>query len=238
MPQPAGRFVGRIVGGVILIVIGAAILAGALALASAEREAAVVALVVGLVLSLILVLPGIHFVRVSKADTPQHALLLFYKAIGRGNAKGARKLVVPNDLDDFPRFYPEQPDLGRGGMPPYTFERPEGFPAYWKGLVRYPVSPYCIVRVGKARVERIGPDLAVAEFELKLGINTSLWLLLVLVALLIAMIVDLATRKRVQAPMRKILVKVGDEWHLFSGEWQGPEEDDVGWLEEGGARGP
>jgi len=44
------------------------------------------------------------------------------------------------------------------------------------------------------------------------------------------LIVDLATRKTVVQEMRKILVRVGDEWHLFNGEWMGIEETDVGWT--------
>jgi hypothetical protein len=144
----------------------------------------------------------------------------------------ARKLVVPNDFDSFPREYPDHKALGLGGMPPYEFDAPSGFKDYWTGLVRYPSSPYCLAQVRNVRVEEIDPDIAVVEFRLKLAINTSLWILLVIVALLIALIVDLATRKRIDAPMRKILIRVGDEWHLFSGEWQGPDEQDVSWLEE------
>lgn len=123
-------------------------------------------------------------------------------------------------------------------MPPYEFDRTTGFGDYWTGLVRYPASPYCLAQISNLHVEEIDEDLVVAEFNLKLGINTSLWILLALVTVLLALVVDLATRKRVNAPMRKILVRVGDEWHLFSGEWQGPDEADAIWLEDVGARGP
>lgn len=241
VPAPAGPFWGRIVGGAILIVLGIAFPAGVYALLSggrADRDAAMVGVALVALLGLALAVPGLVMVLTSKATTPRRALTLFYKSIGRGNFRAARKLVVPNDLDDFPRHYPDHRALGLGGMPPYEFDRRIGFEDYWTGLVRYPASPYCLAQISNLHVEAIDRDLAVAEFDLKLGINTSLWILLALVTLLLALILDLATRKRVKAPMRKILIRVGEEWHLFSGEWQGPDEADTIWLEDVGARKP
>jgi hypothetical protein len=241
VPSPAGPFWGRIIGGGILMLIGVALPAGAYALLSGEgpdRDAAMVGVVLVALLGLAFLVPGLLMLATCTAKTPRRALTLFYKSIGRGNFRAARTLVVPNDLDDFPRNYPDHRALGLGGMPPYEFDRSKGFQDYWTGLVRYPTSPYCLVHVSNLHVEQIDEDLAVAEFDLKLGINTSLWILLIFVTLLLALIVDLATRKRVHAQMRKILVRVGDEWHLFSGEWQGPDEADTIWLEDVGARKP
>lgn len=240
VPTPAGPFWGRIGGGGILILIGVAFPAGMWALLSdgADPDAARIGIALVSLLGLAFVVPGLLMLATCTATTPRRALTLFYKSIGRGNFRGARSLVVPNDLDEFPRHYPDHRALGLGGMPPYEFERSKGFQDYWTGLVRYPASPYCLVHISNLHVEEIDQDLAVAEFDLKLGINTSLWALLALVTLLLALIVDLATRKRVKAPMRKILVRVGDEWHLFSGEWQGPDEADTIWLEDVGARRP
>jgi hypothetical protein len=200
--------------------------------AGGDPDARMVGVAMMGVLGLVFLVPGLVRILTSTATTPKRALTLFYKSIGGGHMNAARKLVVPNDFDDFPREYPEHKALGLGGMPPYEFGARAGFADYWTGLVRYPSSPYCLVRVQDIRVEEVDPDIAVVEFRLKLAINTSLWILLILVALLIALIVDLATRKRIDAPMRKILIRVGDEWHLFSGEWQGPDEHDVSWLEE------
>ena len=138
---------------------------------------------------------GILMIATSRATTPQRALSLFYKSIGRGRMRAAQTLVIPNDVDDFPREYPEDRSLGLGGMPPYSFDTRRGFAEYWKFLVRYPPLPYCIVRIRNVRVEKIAPDVAVVEFDLKLCINTSLWILLIFVALLIALIVDVATRR-------------------------------------------
>ncbi|MFI5401460.1 MAG: hypothetical protein ACHQ1G_00775 [Planctomycetota bacterium] len=241
VPQPAGVFWGRRIGGGILVLIGIALPAGFYALFSGrggDPDPALVAAAFFGVLGLAFAVPGLLMVMTSRADTPRHALALFYKSIGRGNMRGARKLVVPNDLDDFPRHYPDQRALGHGGTPPYEFDTQKGFHDYWTGLVRYPSSPYCIVQVRGLHVEQLDADLAVAEFDLHLSINTSLWILLALLTLLLAFIVDLATRKRVQASMRKILVRVGDEWHFFSGEWQGPDEEDDIWLEDVGVRKP
>jgi hypothetical protein len=166
----------------------------------------------------------------AKADTPNRALRLFYKALGRGNAKRALRLVVPNDLDAFPRYHPDIPVHPRLLSSPFRFDPPAGFGAYWQGLVRYHTMPYCITTVRAVKVREITPDIVVVDFRARFIMNTQLWWLLILVALIVALIVDLATRKTVVQEMRKILVRVGDEWHLFNGEWMGLEEMDVGWT--------
>ncbi|MCB9936154.1 MAG: hypothetical protein H6840_10725 [Planctomycetes bacterium] len=73
-------------------------------------------------------------------------------------------------------------------------------------------------------------DVVIVDFELRLIMNTSLWFLLIFVALVIAALVDLATRKTVHVHMRKILVRVDKEWHLLSSEWQAYEENNTQWL--------
>jgi hypothetical protein len=77
----------------------------------------------------------------------------------------------------------------------------------------------------------VARDVAVIDYKLKLIMNTRLWLLLIFVALLLAVIVDIATQKRVKAQLRKVAVKVGDEWKLLNGEWQGYEDFDLRWLD-------
>jgi hypothetical protein len=80
-------------------------------------------------------------------------------------------------------------------------------------------------------VHHPAPDIAVVDYKLRLTMNTQLWLLLVFVALLIAVIVDFATRKVVKVELRKVLVRVGDEWKLLNAEWQGYEDYDLRWLD-------
>jgi hypothetical protein len=166
----------------------------------------------------------------AKADTPKRALRLFYKALGRGNAKRALRLVVPNDLDALPRYHPDIPGHARLFSSPFRFDPREGFGAYWRGLVRYHTMPYCVTSVRAVKVREISPDIVVVDFRARFIMNTQLWWLLILDALIIALIVDLATRKTVVQEMRKILVRVDDEWHLFNGEWMGHEESDTGWT--------
>jgi len=124
--------------------------------------------------------------------------------------------------------------LGRPATSPFSFEDPASFGTYWNRLLRHHTAPYCIATVRRVRVRRLDDDIAVARFQLVLQMNTSLWLFLVLVALIVAVIVDLATRTRVTAELEKILVRVGDEWHLYDGAWQGVEEEDSTWLASSG----
>ncbi len=68
------------------------------------------------------------------------------------------------------------------------------------------------------------------SYRLYLRTNTSLWYLFVLlgcVGIVIGAIVDAATRRTIEDDVQKILVRVEDEWHLLSGEWQGAEEENA-----------
>ena len=77
---------------------------------------------------------------------------------------------------------------------------------------------------------KINDRMVVADFEVTFTMNTQLWWLLIFVALIIALVVDLATRTVVKQNLRKILVRVGDEWHIWDGGWQGYDEFDTNWL--------
>ncbi len=166
----------------------------------------------------------------SKPDRPDRALLAFYRAVANGRFERAQRLVLSADLDDFPRHQPQIPNLGQPSGRSFPFAAPGAFATYWSELLRSHMWPYCLVRLKGVKVTRLGPDLAVAELTATFQMNTQIYWLLVFASLLIAVIVDLATRKRVTVDLRKILVRVGDEWHLLSGDFQGYEEWEMNWL--------
>jgi hypothetical protein len=172
----------------------------------------------------------------SKASSPKKALLLFFRLIGRGRFEASHKLVIPNDFDSFPRFFPDEPGLGLSPpTDPLFFDDFEEYKDYWRALVRFKTAPYCLVKIKNFRAELVTPDLMICDFRLMLGINTSLWFLFILFpwgGLLLAIIIDLATRRRVTRDMTKVLVRVGDEWHLFNGAWCEHDETDLSWLPE------
>jgi hypothetical protein len=166
-----------------------------------------------------------------RPNTPVGALKAFYGAVSGGNAERARRLVTNADFDTTERRQPLITDLGRPGGQGLRFADPRQFAIYWDELLRTHPSPYCLARVSGAKVRMVARDVAVIDYKLKLIMNTRLWLLLIFVALLLAVIVDIATQKRVKAQLRKVAVKVGDEWKLLNGEWQGYEDFDLRWLD-------
>lgn len=166
----------------------------------------------------------------TRLSTPKGALLSFYKSLARGRNKRARKLIVRPDLDQFPRFQPMIADLGTPTNYPRGFNDERAFGDYWRELLLSGSMPYCLAAVKGVRETPISADVMLVDFELKLIMNTRMWLLLFLVIGLLAAIIDLATRKTVTVPMRKVLVRVGEEWRIFSGEWQGYEEFNLDWT--------
>lgn len=171
---------------------------------------------------------GIWLLVSARPNTPARALKYYLKAVGMGKVRRAANLVVSNDYDDFPRYPPQMIGFGRAGV--RAFHDVSYLEGYWNELVRYHSSPYCIVSVHGVREQQIAPDLVVVDCEVRFAMNTQLWLLLVLVGGVIALLVDMATRKRVNLPIRKLLYRVGDEWKVFNGELQGLEEQDLRWL--------
>lgn len=166
----------------------------------------------------------------SKPDTPERALKSFYRAVANGHFDKAQRLVLSADLDDFPRYQPQVPNLGQPSGRIFPFSAPGAFASYWSELLRSHLWPYCLVRVKRVRVTPVSRDVAVAELTVDFAMNTQIYWLLIFASLLIAVIIDMATRKRVTVELRKVLVRVGDEWHLFSGDWQGYEEYEMNWL--------
>jgi hypothetical protein len=170
----------------------------------------------------------------SRPRTPQAALLEFYRTLSRGESKRALALLTNADRDSSTRIQPKIAELGRPNGYPLPFSDPNAFAAYWNELLRTHPAPYCVVRMSNVQVQQIAPDVAVVDYKLTLTMNTSLYYLLILLGILLGVLlafaIDAMTRKVVKADLRKVLVRVGDEWKLFNGEWQGYEEYDLRWL--------
>jgi hypothetical protein len=80
------------------------------------------------------------------------------------------------------------------------------------------------------RQKEITPDVLLVSYRLHLRTNTTLWFLFVLagcIGIVVAAIIDASTRRTIEDDVQKILVRVGDEWHLLNGEWQGAEEENA-----------
>ncbi len=232
---PAGRWVGRVIVALIFCLLpGLGLLVGGVATALESSDPVWPAAIALFIFGALLCYAAVRLYLGAKPDTPRRALTLFYRSLGAGRTKRALRYVVPADRDAFPRFQPDVAGLGTPASHPYRFDDEASFTRFWNGLLRYHTAPYCIANLRQVRVRMIGADVAVVRFRLTLLMNTRLWLFLVIVALLVAVIIDVATRKTAHAELQKILVRVGDEWHLLDGGWWGPEEEDVAWLEAAG----
>lgn len=167
--------------------------------------------------ALLAAIPTLILLR-SRPTTPKAALKEFYSAVSKGRADRALALITNADRDNTHRRQPLIADLGRPSGYRFVLADKQQFAGYWNELLRSHNAPYCLPRLTRIRVQQVAPDVAVVDYRLTLTMNTQLWWLLILVALIIAIIVDFATRKVVKADLRKVLVRVGDEWKLFNGE--------------------
>lgn len=227
--RPAGPDLVQIVPAALLgLILGAPMLLLAFAM-SQEKGTAIGVVIFGLLGLTCLAIPVLSWIQTNPTK-PKYALRSFYRAIGRGRYRRARALTVRADLDDFPRYQPHMENLGAPSGYPRNFADEAGFREYWRELTRSHPMPYCIANVKHVRETQVASDVVIVDFELRLIMNTSLWFLLIFVALVIAALVDLATRKTVHVHMRKILVRVDKEWHLLSSEWQAYEENNTQWL--------
>jgi len=114
--QPAGWFWGRIILFTIFgILPGIATAFGAfLIVKNAERESEpgyyILAGIVAAIAAFFLI--AAYFgIAGARASSPKRALRLFYRLVAAGRHAGARKLVLPSDFDNFPRFFPGDGDI-------------------------------------------------------------------------------------------------------------------------------
>lgn len=167
----------------------------------------------------------------SVPSSPARALKGYLKALGRGSYSRASVLVVDGDKDSFARV---QPYIDRLGMPtpvPHRFDTATSFESYWKGLLRWRPPCYCLVKVSGVKVTPLRDDLALVECQVRFMMNSSLWSLMFLVIGIFAIIIDAVTRTTVTLPLRKVMVRTGNEWRVFNGELMGADEHDLRWLD-------
>jgi hypothetical protein len=168
----------------------------------------------------------------SRPLTPVRALKSYLQALGRGSYKRANALVLEADRDAMDRFQPVIDKLGQPTPAPHRFDDPASFTAYWKGLLCWRPPCYCQVRISQVQVTQLREDMALVECRVRFVMNTSLWLLSFLLVGVVAIILDIITRSTVTLPLRKVMVKTGNEWRVFNGELMGADEHDLRWLEQ------
>ena len=192
--------------------------------------------VVGLVLLLVTVpvLPLAILAHVrSRPRQPARAVHEFYSALAHRRFRRAYRLVADADKDEFPRALPDHLDRSPSDGAAFGFADEREFRRFWRQIVCTHTLPTCKVRLGEVRVRRLGPDLAAVEFVLTLRTNTDLYWLLILVGcvgLIPGMILQAVTWRTTKARLRRVVVKAGPEWRMFSGEWSAPDEQDLSWV--------
>ncbi len=233
-PSLPGRFGGRLIRGVLLIVLSAIVLLGAYAFAHNTRSAGDTIFVGIAVIGLLLLIPATRLLKGSRPTTPLRALSLFYSSVGAGRHEAAKRLVVPNDFDHFPRAFPDVAgSVGRPLNDPLFFKEPADFTDYWNALLRWPTAPYCLARVRDLEVDEKAQGIVFCRYSLELSVNTQLWALLILVpyvGIIIALIVDNQTRTRIFAQVTKVLISVDDEWMLMNGAWREWDDATPDWI--------
>ncbi len=179
-------------------------------------------------------IPVIIFLR-SRPLTPKTAFKEFFRSLGRGSHKRARSLAIANDLDDFPRVQPLVQKLGQPTGMPYRFADPGQFKLYWDQLLRPRMPAYCRMAIRNVRETPVAANVVLVEADMTITTNSTLWGLFILMGLVFGLvvyaIVDAATRTTVRLPVRKVLVKVGNEWRIFNAELMGVDEHDLSWLQ-------
>lgn len=182
----------------------------------------------------------------TRPRSPKAALREFLKAVCLKHFKRARKLVVAADFDNMPREAPQISGLGNPVMFARRFGVGDVFEQYWTELLHNRKGYYCRFRLNQLQVEYPAPDVALVTAGAKFVFaNSTIGSVILLVgllgtlsfpgsfgiALLIAIVVGLVTRTSVEVPVRKVLVRSGEEWLVFNGELMGADEHDLRWLQ-------
>jgi len=162
---------------------------------------------------------------------PVKALRSYFASLLYGDAKHAAKHVTNADKNDLPRFQPMHTGLGAPSGKQFKFKYPGDFKLYWAELV--PGIPFAATthRLVVREEKELAPQLRAVRFHWTVTTRNQYWLLLTPL-LFSGLVLFLVLRQRYEGEMQKLMVKVGDEWKLFNGEWQGYEELDLSWLDD------
>lgn len=147
-------------------------------------------------------------------NTPKRAARRFYRSICWSVFPNARRLVVATDLDDSQRTAPTLPNLSEPLSSPVRFSSGSGFVDYWKSVVGMTRKKRRMNKVKYTLLNEYADDLVLAKLEITFWRGGTI-----------------ISSKFPPQEVQKLLVKVGKEWKLFNGEWQGYEETNLSWLE-------
>lgn len=157
---------------------------------------------------------GFWSVRSSIPNSPKRAARRFYRSICWSVFPNARRLVVATDLDDSQRTAPTLPNLSEPLSSPVRFSSGSGFVDYWKSVVGMTRKKRRMNKVKYTLLNEYADDLVLAKLEITFWRGGTI-----------------ISSKFPPQEVQKLLVKVGKEWKLFNGEWQGYEETNLSWLE-------
>jgi len=96
----------------------------------------------------------------------------------------------------------------------FSFSGVDGFRDYWESVRAAGGGPGRVLFDAHHEVTMLDDDLALVKF---------------------ALLDEGGKRGR---DMRKLTVRVGDEWHLFNGEWSSSEDDDTSWTSQASPHSP
>lgn len=237
LPPPSkkvGQIAHLVLSSILALVIGGGGVGALVAALNAPKAVGVAILAtIGLILlffAYLMVWSSVRALNAGRAKSPTMALQGFYTYVATGKHDNAAAMVLPCDFDNSERYLPQVKGLGAVGPNPLMFGNPGAFKLYWDTLLRQGIAPYCLVKVANAKEHHLLPGVCVVSFTLKTQCNTRMWWLLIPLGILIAIIVDMASRRRASVPLQKVLVQCGGHWQLFNAELQGQEELDTSWV--------
>ena len=191
-------------------------------------RAAILAIPIAL-LGLLALIPGIYN---ATPRTPQAALHIFYALIQSGSFNEAFERVVQCNRDDFPMRVVDVPVFGKPSETAHLDA--QAFMRYWQSLLGVNEAPWVQIRTHGFDVRDLGHNLFGVDFNIEFVIRDKRWLWLLLLGLLpgyaLALILSYWTSVRIRGRLHKLVYRLGGEYQLFNGEFQGAEEFDLSWL--------
>lgn len=179
---------------------------------------------------LLLMLVPVALIQRGLPRSPERLLVDFYRCLGNGYFERALTHVIEGDKDAFPRILPSAEPTARTARSSVAFSGLGDFVRYWHEFQHRHSAPGCAARIRDVSIEMAGADVAVVSFQLHLGARSGFWFLQSPLGAVFKALASKAARHEWRGNMRKVVVRVGNGWKVFNGEWQGPEEQDLSWL--------
>jgi len=189
----------------------------------------------GAMLIVLSLVPRNRDTRADPWKDPRRVLNQFYWRVFSGYRLSALALLTNADKNDLPRIQPSGTGLGVPSGHPFRFSSDKDFGDYWYELLHVKTVASAQYRIKVIEQREVVPGLVAIRFQLKASTGSLLWIFATLPFPLISLIgvpMFYLARDRHRTEMQKLMVKVGDEWKLFNGEWQGYEELDLSWLDQ------